>query len=107
MADPKSPKALLTGVIERAWRDPAYKSRLLAEPAAVLAAAGLPVPAGRRVKVVEETDTISYLVLPPAPGEAGLSDAELDAVAAASGTLCLQTSQPTVVRPTLATTCQV
>src|SRR5262249_7079815 len=76
MADPKT---LLAGVIERAWRDPAFKARLLAQPEAVFAEAGLPVPRGQRVKVVEESETLTYLGLPPPPGEADPSDAQLEA----------------------------
>jgi hypothetical protein len=70
-------------LVARAWRDAAFKARLLAEPAAVLAEQGIPVPPGVEVRAVENTDRVLYLVLPPGPpsikGE--LSDAELEAVA--------------------------
>ena len=66
--------------IARAWRDPAFKARLLADPHAVLKEAGVAAPAGVTVKVVESTDSHVHLVLPPRPtGE--LSDADLDKVA--------------------------
>ena len=51
----------------RAVTDPAYKARLVAEPVAVLAEAGLSVPDGMQVEVVEGSDTQGFLVLPPAP----------------------------------------
>jgi hypothetical protein len=71
-------------IIARAWRDPAFKAKLMADPHGVLKEAGVAVPTGMTVKVVENTDTHRHLVLPPKPtGE--LSDAELDKVA--GGTL--------------------
>ncbi len=67
-------------IIARAWRDPAFKAKLLADPHATLKEAGLQVREGVTVTVVENTDTHHHLVLPPKPtGE--LSDAELDKVA--------------------------
>jgi hypothetical protein len=67
-------------IIARAWRDPAFKAKLLADPHTTLKEAGVAVPEGVTVKVVENTDTHHHLVLPPKPtGE--LSDVELDKVA--------------------------
>ena len=67
-------------IIARAWRDPAFKAKLLADPHATLKEAGIAVPEGVTVKVVENTDTHHHLVLPPKPtGE--LSDEALDKVA--------------------------
>ncbi len=67
-------------IIARAWRDPAFKAKLLADPHGTLKEAGVAVPAGVKVTVVENTDTHHHLVPPPKPtGE--LSDAELDKVA--------------------------
>jgi hypothetical protein len=40
--------------------------------------AGLEVPAGVEFKVVENTDKVSYILLPPKPDE--LADEQLDAV---------------------------
>ena len=42
----------------KAWSDAAFKQRLLAGPVAVLRAEGVDVPAGRQVRVVEESDTL-------------------------------------------------
>ena len=44
-------------VIAKAWSDTAFKSRLLSNPKAVLIEAGVEVPAGVSVKVVEDTET--------------------------------------------------
>ena len=77
-----SENTALAGVIERAWSDPAYKRQLFADPNKVLAAAGLTIPSGMKMKVVEGTDTTGYFILPPVPSAGGeLSDAALEAVA--------------------------
>ncbi len=84
MSENRHAREALGDVIERAWRDPAFKRRLLAEPEAVFAEAGVPVPAGRKIKIVEDSNAVSHFVLPTPPGDAGLTDADLDAVAGAS-----------------------
>lgn len=66
-------------VIARALQDEAFKEQLIANPAAVLEAEGLPVPAGIAVKVVEDTESVRHLVL-PAVSKRELSDDELNAV---------------------------
>jgi Nitrile hydratase, alpha chain len=87
MTENKDTRAAFVELIERTWRDPAFKRRLLAEPKAVFAEAGVPVPAGKTIKVLEETDTLGYFILPPAPDKDSLTDAQLEAVAGASGHL--------------------
>src|SRR5438874_5755979 len=79
-------------VVARAWRDEAYKQRLLRDPRAVLAEAGLAVPANLEVQVHEATRTHLHLVLPPAPTEE-LSDAELDQVAGGANDDAKKTQQ--------------
>src|SRR4051794_19426167 len=67
-------------IVARAWRDPAFKEKLLTDPHAALDDAGLSVPAGVTVTVVEDTATQVHLVLPAKPtGE--LSDEALEQVA--------------------------
>jgi len=70
----------LAKIIAKAWRDPAFKAELIANPAAALKAEGIDVPAGMAVTVVENTDKQFHLVLPPVPTDE-LSDEALDAVA--------------------------
>jgi Nitrile hydratase, alpha chain len=71
-------------IIAKAWCDPAFKARLLADPHAALAGEGISVLAGVTVKVVENTATEVHLVLPPKPaGE--LSDEQLATVAGGAG----------------------
>jgi hypothetical protein len=67
-------------VIAKAWRDPAFKAELIANPATALKAEGIDVPAGMTVTVVENTDQLFQLVLPPVPTDE-LSDDELERVA--------------------------
>ena len=67
-------------IIAKAWRDPAFKAELIANPAAALKAEGIDVPAGMAVTVLENTDKHFHLVLPPVPTDE-LSDEALDAVA--------------------------
>jgi len=65
-------------IIARAWSDADFKARLLADPAGTLRAAGIEVPAGVKVKAVENTDEQFYLVIPQKPEE--LSEEQLDHV---------------------------
>jgi hypothetical protein len=64
-------------IIAKAWADEAFKARLLADPAAVLKAEGVEVPAGVTLNVVENTAAAYTLVLPARPTD--LSDEDLDA----------------------------
>ena len=79
-------------VIAKAWADEGFKARLLADPAAVLAAEGLQTPAGVTLKVLENTAGVFNLVLPARPAE--LSDSDLDQVA--GGGLCTAGHGPLV-----------
>ena len=58
-------------LVARAWADPAFKAKLLADPAAVLKENGLQVPAGITIKVVENSPKVLHLTIPvpPAPEE--------------------------------------
>jgi len=71
--------------IARAWTDAAYKTKLLSDPQAALADAGIEVASGTTVKVMENTADIRHLVLPIAPSNAGELDVEdLEKVAGGS-----------------------
>jgi len=61
-------------VIARCWTDETFKQQLLADPKTVLASNGITVPAGMDVKVLEDTDAVNYLVIPPKPVDLNLSD---------------------------------
>ncbi len=63
-------------IVAKAWSDDAFKQRMLADPAAVLAECGIPVPAGVTIKAVENTSDTVYLTLPAKPE--GLTKETLD-----------------------------
>ncbi len=66
-------------IIARCWADAAFKTRLLAEPAATLKALGIDVPAGVQLRVLADSEPVRHLVIPCPP--AGLSDVQLEAIA--------------------------
>jgi len=69
-------------VVAQVWADEKLKSRLLDNPAAVLRENGIEVPAGVEIRVVENTDIVHYLVLPPKPLDSAseLTSEQIDAV---------------------------
>lgn len=54
-------------IIAKAWSDPAFKAKLLADPHTALKELGVAVANGKTVKVVENADRHLHLVLPPKP----------------------------------------
>ncbi|MBS0537651.1 MAG: NHLP leader peptide family RiPP precursor [Proteobacteria bacterium] len=80
-AEQQKAAAAYASVIRRAWTDPAYKARLLTDPHAVLADAGIYIAPDVSISVLENTPERQHLVLPEKP-TAELSSAELDNVAA-------------------------
>ena len=89
MAEQENP---LEKVITKCWDDEAFKERLLADPAATLAAEGMQVPEGVTINVAVDAEDVRTLVI-PLPPTAGLSDAELDQVAGGSWS-CVGDSLP-------------
>jgi len=73
-------------VIAKCWSDENFKTRLLANPAATLAAEGMPVPEGVSIKALENTGEVLYLVIPVKPTD--LSDDDLDKVAGGATFSC-------------------
>lgn len=72
-------QAKFNRLIEKALSDDAFKAQLFEKPVATFNAEGIEVPAGLKIEVVENSDTVFHLVLPHKTTE--LSDNELDAVA--------------------------
>lgn len=67
----------------KVWSDPAFKQRFMQDPAAVLREQGVDVPEDVEFRVVENTDKVVYLIVPPPPSD-DISDEQLDAVAGGS-----------------------
>jgi hypothetical protein len=70
-------------VVAQAWSDDGYRQRLLSDPAAALQAQGLSVPAGKQIRIIEDTDDTVHVILPARPTE--LSDEDLDQAAGGAG----------------------
>ena len=71
-------------LILQAWSDPVFKQELIANPAgAVEKLFGIKVPAFLKLKVIEETPDIRYIVLPfqANPADRQLSDEQLERIA--------------------------
>ena len=60
------------------YKMPAYRSRAVSEPRAILQEMGLAVPAEREIRVWDSSSEMRYMVLPRRPaGTEGLGEAEL------------------------------
>src|SRR3954454_7733369 len=81
-------------LIAQAWTDDRLKDNLMQNPASVLQQHGIEVPAGMQIKVVENTENVSYLILParPAGDVTELNAGELAAVAGGFSCLCVCTT---------------
>ena len=78
-------KNTLTQLFAACWKDEALKARFMADPKAVLAEYGMPVPDGMNIKVVENSDSHVHITLPAPPtGHGDLSDEELSNAAGGS-----------------------
>lgn len=63
------------------YKSPAYRSRVVIEPRAVLAEFGLELPESTRIRVWDSTAELRYLVIPMRPpGTEGMSAADLAAL---------------------------
>jgi Nitrile hydratase, alpha chain len=85
MADPKTRRDFELQLIEKAWKDAAFRQALVTDPQGALERElGGKLPAGVQVKVLAETPDTFYLVLPANPDRAPagqLTDQQLEAVA--------------------------
>ena len=58
-------------LVARAWADPAFKARLIADPAGVLKEHGITPPPGVEISLLENTEKVMHLTLPPGPPSDG------------------------------------
>ncbi len=71
-------------IIARAWKDPAFKKKLLTNSREALKEMGVNVPSNVNVKVIEDSANTYTFVLPASPANAkNLSEAELENIAGA------------------------
>ncbi len=77
-------KADFAKVITKAWKDPAYKRKLLDNPDSTLKSEGFDIPKGMHVEFHENNDKVVHFTLPKRP-EGELSDEQLRKIAAAIG----------------------
>ena len=78
-------------IIGQAMSDANFRKKLLADPVQTLRAAGVEVPEGVSVRVVEDTATLVHMVLPAPVGDSEISDSDLGMVSAGCGTSKIQT----------------
>lgn len=65
----ESKKAGLASMFVRAWTDPGFKARLLADPKEVLSEIGISIDEDIEIGVVENTEGKFHILLPEAPAD--------------------------------------
>jgi len=76
-------RALETRLIEKAWRDPEFRKRVLSDPKGILEKQlGRKLPEQLKIYVHEEDGNTLHFTVPPSPANvAELSDEELEKIA--------------------------
>ena len=82
---PEEQMRKINKIIAKAWMDKGFKERLLSDPASSLKKEGVEIPPGLEVRIVEDTDKVHHMVLPPKPSGDELSEEQL--ANAAGGTI--------------------
>jgi hypothetical protein len=78
-----------SALVKKAWADDAFKQRLLSDPVAVFNENNLAVPDGLQVKIMEDTDQVRHLPLPPKPAlQEPVAQAQQDTVTQGSWFCC-------------------
>jgi hypothetical protein len=76
-------------VIKKAWDDEAFMQRLLEDATTVLKEQGIQLPEGMKVKAVQNSEKLAYIVIPPKPGR-NISDTQLESIAGGRYHDCFQ-----------------
>ena len=74
-------------MVDRCRSDPEFRARLRAAPAAALAEQGIAAAPGVDFRLVENSDRVYHVVLPPNPNTR-LSDSSLSGIAGGSSVDC-------------------
>jgi len=74
---------VVANVVAQAASDASFRQQLLSSPAATLESAGIPIPSGATVRVLENTSTTAWAIVPPRPSD--VSDADLQQTSTDSG----------------------
>ena len=64
MSEREKERAIVAEVIVNAWRDEAYREKLIGDPAGTLKDAGLVLSADCRVTLLEDTSTVAHISIP-------------------------------------------
>jgi len=64
MSESEQERVIAAEVIVNAWKDEAYRQKVIGDPAGVLKEAGLTLPADCRVTVLESTSAVSHISIP-------------------------------------------
>jgi hypothetical protein len=75
-------------LVAKSWEDEKLHDRLINDTAAVLKENGIDMPAGVQVKVVQNTNNVIHLPMPPRPSGDEISEEELAAVAGGVAQTC-------------------
>ena len=71
-------------MLARAQFDRPFRARLIEQPRATLAEAGVVLPSRVELRMLDENTDTAYLVLPQPPAEGEVSDADLASASGAS-----------------------
>lgn len=77
-------------IAARAWNDAAYRARLFTEPADVLREEGIDLPAGMKIKALEDTRDTMHFILPAPPAGGELTAELLSKIAGGVGSIDTQ-----------------
>jgi hypothetical protein len=87
MANKKDPKKIRAQILARAWKDPEFKKKLLANPRSVFKELGYELPPNENIVVHEDSKNTHHFILPSQPAQAReMSDADLRKIAGGDDT---------------------
>lgn len=78
--DPNEFQKAYGKLVAKAWSDDDFKAKLLSDPMTVFKENDITIPEGIEVRMLENTEKITYFILPPEPSDE-LTDEELGGAA--------------------------